>query len=707
MSLGNIKPRVSRFRIWAGLCIWSVLVAVVYVILQAQDDVWAYGDDGTRARIRLTIGGILVLFFTFVFSYVVVRAWRNLPTRRATKFWLRLTSVFLGGVWVSLLCWLDAQHGSMTPLPLVLLGWIIWSLVFLTGLLFIYSLRHFFRWLFSWRILKRCLLALGLITALVALFYAEENWRGRRAWDECRRELEAKGEKLDFKAFIPPPMPDEQNFALAPIMATAYEARFDQNGQLEGGKYICLRSPLDMELGRTNYSFPTNVIIGSWENTRLTELGPWQSYFRATALTNIWGCEGGSTNIEITLLDTNEFPTSSRPQGPAADVLLALSRYEWVLQEVQKAAQRPASRFPLNYQAEYPSSILLMHLSRLKNCALVLQLRSVAELQQGQTKEALADVKLMLRLADSVHSEPILLSHLVRANFVNMALQPIWEGLAENRWSSAELKDLIDVLKQYDFPADWQFFTRGERMFVLGYIDYAKRHRDETAFWMMFAVCPRLFQSLDSCENWLPEIIKPFTDLFSLLSQLLPDRSIVPANFNLPPNGWYDQNKVEITRLFQEQILPISDPRKHLISQTASSNLVAWLNEKRKRENIRVKNVLTYQFLGSYDYISKSFSKTQNAVDMALLACALEWFHLTYGKYPATLSELTPEYLETIPPDVVNGEPLHYQRTANGSFKLYSIGWNGHDDGGVIGTNQYEYHRADTGDWVWQYPAKP
>jgi hypothetical protein len=134
---------------------------------------------------------------------------------------------------------------------------------------------------------------------------------------------------------------------------------------------------------------------------------------------------------------------------------------------------------------------------------------------------------------------------------------------------------------------------------------------------------------------------------------------------------------------------------------------VAWLNEKRKRENIRVKNVLTYEFLGSYDYTSKSFSKTQNTVDMALLACALESYRLVKGEYPANLNSLVPEYLETIPPDVVNGEPLHFQRTANGSFKLYSIGWNGQDDGGVIGTNQFERYGPNTGDWVWQYPAKP
>ena len=46
-----------------------------------------------------------------------------------------------------------------------------------------------------------------------------ENWRGKRAWEKCRRELEAKGEVLDWNAYIPAPVPDEQNIFKAPKMA--------------------------------------------------------------------------------------------------------------------------------------------------------------------------------------------------------------------------------------------------------------------------------------------------------------------------------------------------------------------------------------------------------------------------------------------------------------------------------------------------------
>src|ERR1035437_8648441 len=64
----------------------------------------------------------------------------------------------------------------------------------------------------GWRILRRILVILAIFATLVAIFYAEEDWRGKRAWENCKHELEAKGAGLDWNKYIPPPVPDDQNF---------------------------------------------------------------------------------------------------------------------------------------------------------------------------------------------------------------------------------------------------------------------------------------------------------------------------------------------------------------------------------------------------------------------------------------------------------------------------------------------------------------
>ncbi|HEY5232292.1 MAG TPA: hypothetical protein VIK35_01990 [Verrucomicrobiae bacterium] len=64
--------------------------------------------------------------------------------------------------------------------------------------------------------LWRVTIVLSGFALLIAIFYSEENWRGKRAWENCKRELEAKGEIVDWDKLIPPPVPDDQNFFAAP-----------------------------------------------------------------------------------------------------------------------------------------------------------------------------------------------------------------------------------------------------------------------------------------------------------------------------------------------------------------------------------------------------------------------------------------------------------------------------------------------------------
>src|SRR5580693_8309340 len=66
----------------------------------------------------------------------------------------------------------------------------------------------FIRWLCCRRNLKRSLFGLACFATLIALFYAEEDWRGRHDWEKFVREWEAKGERFDWQSIVPPPVPD-------------------------------------------------------------------------------------------------------------------------------------------------------------------------------------------------------------------------------------------------------------------------------------------------------------------------------------------------------------------------------------------------------------------------------------------------------------------------------------------------------------------
>src|ERR1017187_5186833 len=65
----------------------------------------------------------------------------------------------------------------------------------------------------------RTLITLAILIVIGACFYAEENARGLRVWQKCEREITARGESLNWNDYLPAPVPDDQNFYKAALMA--------------------------------------------------------------------------------------------------------------------------------------------------------------------------------------------------------------------------------------------------------------------------------------------------------------------------------------------------------------------------------------------------------------------------------------------------------------------------------------------------------
>src|SRR5215469_7074401 len=72
----------------------------------------------------------------------------------------------------------------------------------------------------------RCWLVLSAICFLVGIFYAEENWRGKRAWEKCKRAVRTQGIALDWTNYIPAAVPENQNIFGVPEMVSW----FSRNG---------------------------------------------------------------------------------------------------------------------------------------------------------------------------------------------------------------------------------------------------------------------------------------------------------------------------------------------------------------------------------------------------------------------------------------------------------------------------------------------
>ena len=503
---------------------------------------------------------------------------------------------------------------------------------------------------------RRWLLALSTLLGLVCLLFVEENWRGRRAWDTCQRELKAKGAELDWQRFVPPPVPDDQNFALTPFLAPLFDLNpqprepgqspwRDVAGHERAASFAAVLLPIDKQ-----GQIPAARFAG-----RMTDL------------------EGAFLLLRTqTNRSSAPAPAFASRVETAAAVLAALQEYAPVLEELRLASRRPRSRFNIEYGADDPFRILLPHYLVLQRVSRVLELRASAELAQHLPAAAFEDVTLMRYLADSIRGEPFLVGVGARGSLLKRTEQIIWEGLAGRNWTEPQLAELQAGLKSCQLLRELETSLQAERA----------------------AFGEKAFRHLRSHKNVLRNWIAASEDAGPLVYLLA------------GPSGWLYQEQTSYWRLFEERVSSGFEPgagRFH--PRVIDANQKA-LEQELQRSPLWHHTGFARLILGHTLKTLERAAVGQNRLDQTVLACALERYRLAEGAYPATLEALVPQFLEQVPVDVCDGRPLRYRRLEPGRFQLYSVGWNEADEGGlvVLKPDGSDFD-PDRGDWVWPpYP---
>ncbi len=243
-----------------------------------------------------------------------------------------------------------------------------------------------FQRFFTWRIARRMLVGLSAFATLIAIFYTVENWRGKRAWENCKRELEAKGAVFDWNAFIPPVVPADQNFFDAPNMAVWF---------------IRSGSTTAQNLGQTN----TNE-------------------FRARL--------GSNTNriIEITT------------ETAARDYLAWSEKLGSDFDAIREALKRPYSRMGGDYSQ--PFAIPIPDFITVRMVAQTLSHRAKSHLLLGNPEKALSELTLVHNIRRLLESEPSGQPMTFVAAMINVAVtghftSTVADGLQLQAWREPQL----------------------------------------------------------------------------------------------------------------------------------------------------------------------------------------------------------------------------------------------------------------------------
>ena len=532
--------------------------------------------------------------------------------------------------------------------------------------------------LFRWRVLRVVFFVGVCLVTLVGLFYAEEDVRGKHAWNAYVREQAGKGEKFSLAAFIPPAVPDDQNLALCPLLRPILDFNFepvpagqkprlaahpnrwrDTNGwnraqrldrtwsvseyhaHHQSDKEGRARANTAAELSNRLTSKP--LLTNGW-----IDLVGWQAYYRTG--TNLAG-------VEPAVIAAN-------------DVLFALRHLEPDLAELQREAERrPLSRWAIYYETNAPWGILLPHLARGKGIVALLQLRSAARLAAGDTAGAVADVDLGFRIAESYRDEPFLISHLVRNACCQLLLQPLKEGLVRHQFSDAQLLELQKTVAAVDLLAAYQYCLRAERGWNSDWNLYAKQNR-----------------GLD----W--ESIFGSGDLASSYNSLAKVLRFAPA-------GWIYQSQVTLMHLHDQFAFPAVDVRARRVHPEMAVASEAALDQLHG-----LCSLLPRALFPDLVSLVRKFAHDQNQLDDAVIGCALERYHLVHRSYPETLDALVPAFITNPPHDLLSGQPLQYHRTEGGLYSLESTEWK--VEGAKSHRAQSRGFEFKVEDWTWRLPGE-
>jgi hypothetical protein len=323
--------------------------------------------------------------------------------------------------------------------------------------------------------------------------------------------------------------------------------------------------------------------------------------------------------------------------------------------EIEK---RPVCRFDLQYQKGPLARF--SHLQSLQYLALVLSLRATAELRLNRPADALDDVQLGFRIIGATADEPMLISGLVRIGQMSVLMGPIWEGIATHRWSDAQLGVIAAELRRLDFRSDYCRAIRMER--AMGCV---------------------VLQWVINNPRALDMMGPPPGVVF---------RAALPAM--KPWSGCVYQNLIHESVWLQETISAV-DPVNRYVDVPRAVRA----QEAAGQGMTTPYNMLARSAVLALDASFLRFAVAQTWANEAIVACAIERYRIARGALPASLDDL---HVADLPGDVTSSGPLHYRLTPGDSnYLLYSIGWDGEDDGGTIALNDNGTISFEKGDWVW------
>ena len=548
-----------------------------------------------------------------------------------------------------------------------------------------------FKWMISWRVMLRCLFVLACLATLTGLFYTEEDWRGKRAWAKVRRELEAKGEVLDWNEFIPPSVPDDQNIFKAPKMtewfASASYADAVASGQSKSGN---VNAPFSVSPGQ---GAPGSLVVVAEVDVNLLaslrrpgeadavlrlgdaaageqaakllreRIGPCvegptgcrliarpldqikpvhlvvQSWTVPTAEALSTFLSPGAVHLEADRNGSNTFRVSLKPPVyTAADYLARSESAVPDLDLLRKAIERPYARIDGSYERPFERPIA--GFVRMRNVAQLLSQRAQCYLLLGKSEAAWHELALIRGMCRMLEAKPggncpTLVEAMIDVAISGLYTSVIQEGLRLGAWRETELAEIQKQLLDMNLLEFVRAGFYAERAYTCRTLELTSAAEQR-----------KLFRS--ASQSW---------DLWGRL------KDPVYLLVTFAPRGWLYQNLCVGAQA--NVVLGAIDVTNNQVLAGKMESAAGQFSVASSRSRSPYA-IMSVRSIPNFLKATRTMARNQTMADEAFIACGLERYRLAHGEYPESLDVIVPQFAAKLPHDIIGGEPLKYHRTADG-----------------------------------------
>ena len=357
------------------------------------------------------------------------------------------------------------------------------------------------------------------------------------------------------------------------------------------------------------------------------------------------------------------WPMRAEEMAPAERDTLAeiLTNNAPALEALHAAARLKESRFPLDYSLG--PALRLPHLAKIKSLAQLLKAEAHLSSEEGKPELAVKSIVDGVCLARSLDHEPILISQWVRLACLEIDCSSLERLLNQHALSLAQLTALSEA---FDGAAQ-----SSQAAFAHGFLG---------------EICLGVF-----CFT------APPAEVMALLN---PEGAspVLLGQAAFPLYAWTglrDRDFLFYLRTLREMIDAAKAPYPE-------SRVTAKHAGQHAQQNIRTLHlkIISGLLLPALQRAVDRATELQARLRCAQAALALECYRQTNNRVlPASLAQLAPAIMTSVPADPIDGAPLRYRkRTAAPGYLIYSVGTDGLDNGGVPG---------DFEAWTWPPGSKP